>query len=86
LDKYYDAANECPEGVLSEDDIDAMVADLREPDLLDALLSLRSKALREGGARTSRGGDEYTALPPTDPSAEPSGFGAGARNGSAAAW
>lgn len=64
-----------------------MVADLREPDLLEALLSLRSKALREGNARTSRGGDEYTALPPMDPAASPSGFGAaGDDRKSSARW
>jgi hypothetical protein len=85
LDKYYEAANDCPEGVLSEDDIDALVEDLREPDLLEALLSLRAKALRDGNARTSRGGDEYTALPPTDAGASPTGFGAETRK-SSTAW
>jgi hypothetical protein len=49
--------------VLAEDDIEALAADLREPDLLEPLLSLRTKALRDGGGRTSRGGDDYTALP-----------------------
>lgn len=84
LDKYYDLANDCPEGVLSEDDIESLVSDIREPDLLEALLSLRSKALRDGKQRTSQGGDEYTALPPTDPAASPTGFGAANRKGSAA--
>jgi hypothetical protein len=76
LDKYHDLANDCPEGVLSEDDIEALVNDIREPDLLEALLSLRAKALRDGNKRTSRSGDEYTALPPTDPAASPTAFGA----------
>lgn len=63
--------------MLSEDDIEALVTDIREPDLLEALLSLRTKALRDGNAtRTSRSGDEYTALPPTDPAASPTAFGA----------
>jgi hypothetical protein len=84
LDKYYDLAFDCPDGVLSEDEIDSLVSDIREPDLLEALLSLRSKALQDGGVRTSRGGDEYSALPPTDPAASPTGFGAGQRNASAA--
>lgn len=84
LDKYHDAANDCPEGVLSEDDIEALVNDLREPDLLDALLSLRSKALRDAGNRTSKGGDEYTALPPGDPGSSPTGFGAASRKTSSA--
>lgn len=84
LDKYHDLANDCPEGVLSEDDIEALVNDIREPDLLEALLSLRGKALRDGNMRTSRSGDEYTALPPTDPAASPTAFGAGtARQASA---
>lgn len=75
LDKYHDLANDCPEGVLTEDDLEALVTDLREPDLLEALLSLRNKALRELGRRTSRGGEEYVALPPTDPAAAQQGFG-----------
>lgn len=83
LDRYYDLANDCPDGVLTEDDIEALVSDIREPDLLEALMSLRSKALRDTNARTSRGGDEYTALPPTDPGASPTAFGATHRNSSA---
>eukprot|EP00879_Flechtneria_rotunda_P009390 GHRR01009832.1.p1 GENE.GHRR01009832.1~~GHRR01009832.1.p1 ORF type:complete len:342 (+),score=115.83 GHRR01009832.1:46-1026(+) len=74
LDKYHDLANDCPEGVLSEDDIDSLVKVLQEPDLQDALLSLRNKALRDAGHRTSKGGEEYVALPPQDPTDMP-GFG-----------
>eukprot|EP00878_Enallax_costatus_P039990 GHUV01045948.1.p1 GENE.GHUV01045948.1~~GHUV01045948.1.p1 ORF type:complete len:134 (+),score=28.46 GHUV01045948.1:222-623(+) len=78
LDKYHDLANDCPEGVLSEDDIEHLVSDLKEPDLAEALLSLRNKALREFGRRTSKGGEEYVALPPTDPAvAEAFGSGSG---------
>eukprot|EP00775_Hariotina_reticulata_P009155 gene9155-9323_t len=73
LDKYHDLANDSPEGVLTEDDIDALVTDLREPDLLEALLSLRSKALREAGKRTSRSGEEYVALPRGDPAGAAAG-------------
>jgi hypothetical protein len=78
LDRYYDSAVDCPQGVLSEDDVDALVTDLREPSLQEALHSLRTKALRDENRRTSRGGDEYVSLPPTDPAAAPSGFGGGA--------
>lgn len=68
LDRFHEAAAASPEGVLSEEDIDALVDALREPDLHEPLLSLRIKALREAGAlRSSRGGDEYTSLPEADP-------------------
>ncbi|WIA19636.1 hypothetical protein OEZ85_005572 [Tetradesmus obliquus] len=82
LDRYYDSALDCPEGVLPADDIDALVADLREPSLQEALHSLRTKALRDSNRRTSRGGDEYVSLPPADPAAAPSGFGGGSGGGS----
>ncbi|KAF6258069.1 hypothetical protein COO60DRAFT_1701524 [Scenedesmus sp. NREL 46B-D3] len=77
LDRYFDQALDCPQGVLSEDDIDALVSDLREPSLQEALHSLRTKALTDENRRTSRAGDEYVSLPPTDPAAAPSGFGGG---------
>uniref|UniRef100_A0A383WMF8 Uncharacterized protein n=1 Tax=Tetradesmus obliquus TaxID=3088 RepID=A0A383WMF8_TETOB len=82
LDRYYDSALDCPEGVLPADDIDALVADLREPSLQEALHSLRTKALRDSNRRTSKGGDEYVSLPPADPAAAPSGFGGGSGGGS----
>lgn len=81
LDRYHDIANDCPEGVLPEDEIENLVADLREPDLAEALLSLRNKALRESGKRTSKGGDEYVALPPSDPGLV-TGLGSGQVDGS----
>jgi len=47
LDEYYNLAQEIPEGVLTEEDIERLVLALDQPELLEPLLSLRSKAMRE---------------------------------------
>ena len=59
LDPYLECAAGSPEGVLCEDDIEQMCHDLKEPTLLQPLLELRERHLRNN-VQTNR---QYTLLP-----------------------
>lgn len=60
LDPYVELSREAPDGVLAEDEVEALVWRLREPALLQPLLELRARQLR----LTMREKDDYTLLMP----------------------
>jgi hypothetical protein len=72
LDHYFELVQELPEGVLPEEDVHALVAELDQPELLEPLLSLRCKALQEAkrtswsnglGLVAGSSSGDYAALP-----------------------
>ena len=64
LDKYYESVQGSADGVLSEEELEDLVRELREPELQHPLMELRARHLK-GSEVTARGG--YTALPNTAP-------------------
>lgn len=63
LDKYVELVEHSPDGVLSEDDIEALCNDIHEHDLLEPLMELRKQNMRRAGKSKA----EYVSLPQQDP-------------------
>mmetsp|Transcript_20156 Transcript_20156/g.56135 ORF Transcript_20156/g.56135 Transcript_20156/m.56135 type:complete len:332 (+) Transcript_20156:114-1109(+) len=62
LDKYYEGVQCSVDGVMHEQDVEEMLAEIHEEGLLDALLELRKRRLREQPTRTHNG-EKYGLLP-----------------------
>lgn len=58
LDKYKEVADHSVDGVLPEDEVEALCAEIREPELLEALMALRKRHL----GFTQKKNSKYTLL------------------------
>ncbi|GFH22845.1 uncharacterized protein HaLaN_20367, partial [Haematococcus lacustris] len=63
LDPFLEAALGSPEGVLDEDTIEILCSSLGEKELLEPLLELRARRLRESQVVHGSGASKYSLLP-----------------------